>query len=157
MWLAGITLEKPNLDSVIDDWIVQQSKPLQDITNKIVVYFPRKFPQSPKKYLQLLGNVTSLSSSIRLFYIDITGNPPNELSIGRMIVSYSPTLIRQYVSEDNWKQKHRNGTLMFRGPNSADEITNWWEDLKRPDCKISPKRKDLVYQLSLQKERCSCP
>ena len=141
MWLADITLEKPNLDSVIDEWVVKQSKALENITSKIVVYFPRKIPQSPKKYLQLLGNVTSLSSSNRLFCIDITGNPPNELSIGRMIVSYSPALIRPYVSEDNWKQKPRNGTLMLRDPNSADEITNWWEDLKQPDCKIPQRGK----------------
>ena len=30
---------------------------------------------------------------------------------------------------------------MLRGPNSADEITNWWEDLKQPDCKISQRGK----------------
>ena len=141
MWLADITLEKPNLDSIIDAWVIQQSKALQDIINKIVVYFPRNIPQSPKKYPQLLGNVTSLSSSNRLFCIDLTSDPPNELSIGRMIVSCSPTLIRPYVSEDNWKQKHRNGTLMLRGPNSAEEITNWWENLKQPDCKISQRGK----------------
>ena len=96
VWLTDITLEKPNLDSVIDAWVIQQSKALQDITNKIVEYFPRNIPQSPKKYLQLLGNVTSLSSSNRLFCIDIAGNPPNERSIGHMIVSYSPALIRPY-------------------------------------------------------------
>ena len=48
VWLADITLEKPNLDSVIDAWVIQQSKALQDITNKIVVYFPRKSLKAPK-------------------------------------------------------------------------------------------------------------
>ena len=49
MWLTDITVEKPNLDSIIDAWVIQQFKALQDVTNKIVVYFPRKIPQSPKK------------------------------------------------------------------------------------------------------------
>ena len=36
VWLSDITLEKPNLDSVIA-WVIQQSKALQDTTSKIVV------------------------------------------------------------------------------------------------------------------------
>ena len=34
VWLADISLEKPNLDSIIDDWVIQQSKALTEYNNE---------------------------------------------------------------------------------------------------------------------------
>ena len=88
-----------------------------------------------------LGAVSPLRTDNRLFLLTPSATLPQSLSRGCFIISNSLALIRPFIDQESWKKHRRSGTLLLRGPNSKEEILNWWPKLAEEGCSVKQRGK----------------
>lgn len=101
--------------------------------------------------LKVFGETTGLNASHTAFKVVFKNKPHPCLACGYLMVGRAFAEIRPFLPEDVWAKTPHVTTLLLRGPNSEDEIFEWWPALKEKQAAVYRQGKTWFIKSSFRK------
>ena len=109
--------------------VAQKAIPFKGPLDQIVVSLPRSAAKSARNMLKILGETSPLNVTKTLFKIVARKPWLKDLEKGCLMVGATPASVRPFYPEEVWRAQRCLGTVLVRGPNSADVILERWPKL----------------------------
>ena len=109
--------------------VAQKAIPFKGPLDQIVVSLPRSAAKSARNMIKILGEVSPLNVTKTLFKIVARKPWLKDLEKGCLMVGATPASVRPFYPEEVWRAQRCLGTVLVRGPNSAEEILEKWPKL----------------------------
>ena len=120
---------KPNESWVPPTVDLQRIKRCEIGQNRAFVVHVRS--QKPVAHLlKVFGEVKGLNSARTAFKVVFENEPPRCLERGYFMVGRAFAEIRPFLPDDVWAKTPHVTSLLLRGPNSENEILEWWPALR---------------------------